>query len=280
MHYFNYHTHTCYCDGSSIPLKYIEKALEFEFSALGFSAHSPLPFKNEWSIKADQMSNYASEINDLKETFSNKIEIYLGLEMDFIPGTTANFYQMKKNHGLDYCIGSVHLVKQPESSQLWFIDGPEKGYTEGLQTLFDNNPRKAVTAYYNQICAMTITEKPDIIGHLDKVKMHNHNRYFSEEEQWYKDLISQTLKLISKSGSIVEINTRGVYTKRTDSLFPGIPVLEQCFHMDIPVTISSDSHQPEELRNYYNETMDIIKSIGFKFLYKLNGKTWVKTDIR
>lgn len=280
MRWFNFHTHSNYCDGSDNPRLYVEKAIELDFSAIGFSGHSPLPFDNAWSIRPGKISEYCEEINGLKLQFQDKIDIFLGLEIDYIPEITTRFDVFKQQQQLDYHIGSVHLVKNLESKLLWFIDGPEEGYIQGLEKIFQNNPQKAVETYYLQIKEMVIKEKPDVIGHFDKVKMHNKDRFFSEKETWYQKQISETLKVISKSESIMEINTRGIYKKKTKALFPDVAILEQCYMMNIPITLSSDSHKPEELNYYFNETIDIIKSIGFKHLYTLSLNGWKRIDIK
>ena len=110
---------------------------------------------------------------------------------------------------------------------------------------------------------MIITQKPTIVGHFDKVKMNNKGRFFSETEEWYENLVKETLTCIKKAGSIVEVNTRGIYKKRSDSLYPGIFALKEIHKMNIPVTISSDAHKPEELTSYFPETINILKDIGF-----------------
>ena len=73
------------------------------------------------------------------------------------------------------------------TDELWFIDGPDKNYVIGIENIFNNDIKKAVTNYYRQIQEMVITQKPDIIGHLDKIKMNNKARFFSEDEKWYKE---------------------------------------------------------------------------------------------
>ena len=56
-------------------------------------------------------------------------------------------------------------------------------------------------------------------------------RYFSEDEEWYEDLVWKTLKNIaSETNCIVEVNTRGLYKKRAETFFPSPRILEQVFH--------------------------------------------------
>lgn len=277
---FNLHTHTLFCDGKAEPEEYAKKAIELGFHTLGFSGHAPVPFENSFSIKEEEFDNYTSAINSLKEKYRDQINIFLALEIDFIPGITKRFSEFVKKGILDYTIGGVHLVRNKEKPGLWFIDGPKHEiYDDGLQKLFNGNVRKGVEAYFHQIQEMTFTQKPDIIAHLDKIKMHNKNRYFSEEESWYKDLVWKSLKTISETGSIVEVNTRGLYKKRSETTFPGPAILEQLLHLKIPITMSSDAHQPVDLNGYYNETMVLLNNIGFKELLCFSSEGWKKQRI-
>ena len=275
MQLFNFHTHTNFCDGNSEPETYVKKALDSGFKKLGFSGHAPVPFKNSFAIKEDNLENYFIKIRELKEKYINQIDIYLALEIDYIPGLTKDFIDFRKQGKLDYTIGSIHLVTNIKTKKLWFIDGAKiEEYDEGLQRAFDNNIKEGVTAFYHQTNEMLLNQNPDIIGHFDKIKMNNRNRYFLQNEKWYQQLISETLAIIKEKETIVEVNTRGLYKKRSDELFPGTDVLKQILKMEIPITVSSDAHKPEELSLLLNETNLTLKEIGFKTLRVFNGKYW------
>lgn len=276
MNLFNLHTHTNFCDGKAKPEEYVTKAIELGYHTLGFSGHAPVPFENKFAIKEENLEAYFQEIRRIKKKYQGQINILLSLEIDFIPGITRNFSEFREQAKLDYTIGGVHLIRNKERDDkgLWFIDGPyQEKYDEGLNKIFDGHARKGVEAYYSQVHEMAATQKPDIIAHFDKIKMHNKNRYFSEKESWYKDLVWQLLKYISKeTNCIVEMNTRGLYKKRSDSFFPGPEILEQIHHLNIPITLSSDAHLPEELDGYYNEALKLLSDIGFRELVYFIGK--------
>ena len=243
----NLHTHTRFSDGSSDPEDYVKAAIRQGFDKLGFSDHAPVPFKNNFAISDDKIDEYVSTILSLKKRYT-KPTILLALEADYIPGITTEFDHFRKSYPLDYLIGSVHLVKGDDSGELWFIDGPDISvYDEGLKNIFSGDGRKAVTAYYSQIQEMVATQKPEIIGHLDKIKMYNHDRYFLETDPWYQTLVDKTLDVIQKTGGTIEINTRGIYKKRSDTLFPGPEILKKIHQRGLPVIISSDAHKPDEL---------------------------------
>ncbi len=280
MHLFNFHTHTSYCDGNSEPEAYVKQAITMGFQSLGFSGHAPIPLENGFAIKEDELHTYCDEIRKLSEQYKNQIPIYLALEIDYIPGFTKDFKDFKESCNLDYTIGSVHLVVNPENKQLWFIDGGKTAtYDNGLQQIFNGDIQTAVKTYYHQVNQMIITQKPDIIGHLDKIKMNNQNRFFRQDEIWYKNLINECIAIIKEQGCIVEVNTRGLYKKRSDELFPGISILKELYRLKIPVTISADAHKPEELALLFQETACLLKEIGFKAVMVFKEGGWVEEAI-
>lgn len=278
---YNLHTHTRFSDGSSEPERYIEEALREGFSVLGFSDHSPVPFENSFALKEKNLPMYCRVIQELQKKYASPsseekaLEILLGIEIDFIPGMTMPFEELRKKYQFDYTIGSVHLVRDGNRDRLWFIDGPDISvYDDGIQSIFRGDGRIAVTAYYKQLREMISLHKPDIIGHLDKVKMYNRGRYFNETDPWYVGLIDETLDLIAASGTVVEVNTRGLYKKRAETFFPGPDVLKKILKMNIPVTISSDAHKPEELSKMFEDAVSTLKQLGFRSQRVLTGGRW------
>ena len=110
LQFYNYHTHTKYCDGSDEPENYVLEAIRQNMGALGFSGHSPVPFENTWSTKQEKLDEYFSIIDNLKNKYSTKLTIFKALEIDYIPGITKDFNSLRQSYNLDYTIGSVHLV--------------------------------------------------------------------------------------------------------------------------------------------------------------------------
>ncbi len=264
MQLFNLHTHSNFSDGKANAEDVVIEAINQGLEVLGFSDHSPVPFENTFAIKNDNVNNYITTIKSLKEKYQDKIDIYCSMEMDFIPGIVKNFKKTKEELGLDYMIGSVHLVGN-DIERLWFIDGSKvETYDEGLNNYFNGDIKKGVKAFFYQYNEMIETEVFDIVGHLDKIKMHNRNRYFLEEDKWYRDLLMETLTLIKEKSLIVEVNTRGIYKKRSTDFYPSSWILPIMREMNIPVVISSDAHLPNELTLCFKEAEDALKAAGYK----------------
>ena len=281
MQNFNLHTHSIYSDGKSQPREIVEEAVRQGLTTLGFSEHSPLPFDNTFSVKSADMPNYVAEIAQLKEEFKDKIDIYCGLEADYLTGVSEPFTVTKEKYRLDYLIGGVHLVINPAlrpfegpqgpqaqgplAEQIWFIDGPKwEVYDEGLQKFFDGDIRRAVRRFFEQSNEMIENEPFDIIAHFDKIKMHNRDRYFHEDEPWYRKLALETLDLIREKGLIMEINTRGIYKKRYNGFYPSPWLMEEACKMGVPAIISADAHHFSEITLEFDAAEDALKRAGYR----------------
>ena len=277
---FNYHTHSNFSDGGKPAENYIQEAIRQGMTDLGFSDHAPMPFKNTFSIQSGNYESYCLEINRLKDVYADKLNIFLGLEIDFIPGMMEDFAGLIHQGKLDYSIGSVHLIGQGNAENLWFTDGPKiETYDSGLNTFFGGDIRKAVKAFYSQTNQMIVSQKFDVIGHFDKVKMHNQNRYFTEDEKWYVELVFETLDLIRQKGIIVEVNTRGIYKKRSDSFFPSDFILQRMRALNIPVIISSDAHQPEELQCLFGDAVKAVRVAGYNEIMRFTKEGWISVNL-
>ena len=265
MQNFNLHTHSVYSDGKSQPREIVEEAVRQGLKTLGFSEHSPLPFDNTFSVKSADMPRYVAEIAQLKAEFKDKIDIYCGLEADYITGVSEPFAVTKEKYHLDYLIGGVHLVGQSANpDDIWFIDGPKwEVYDEGLQRFFDGDIRRAVRRFYEQTNEMIEREPFDIIAHFDKIKMHNRERYFHEDEPWYRQLALETLALIREKGLIMEINTRGIYKKRYNGFYPSPWLMEEACKMGVPAIISADAHHFSELTLEFAAAEEALKQAGY-----------------
>ena len=276
----NYHSHTRYSDGSSEPVDYIEKAIENNLVAYGFSCHAPTTFPCTWTIAPEKLNAYLQEIDSLKKQYEGTIEIYKSLEIDYFPGNPLAQPDNYKNLQLDYTIGSVHFVDNLKSGEAWNIDTSKRIFDDGMVEIFGGDGRKAVTKFYELTLEMLDVMKPDIIGHLDKIKMFNTgNKFFNEKELWYCDLVETVLQKIAATGTIVEVNTRGLYRGKTNDHYPSDSVMKRCLDMQIPVMINTDCHKPEEVALGIEDARQVLANIGFKTLRVLLNNRWKDIEI-
>ena len=279
MRWTNYHSHCYYCDGSAQPAAYVTEAIRQGFRAYGFSSHAPVPFATTWSMKQENLAAYLAEINRLKEQHQAQIQLYTGLEVDFMPGVVGP-RSAARQLPLDYTVGSVHFVEAFPDGQPWEIDGAAAIFRDGLNQIFHGDIRAAVTRYYELTRRMVTEQCPTIIGHLDKIKMQNTAAdLFSEEADWYQQEILATLAVIATSPAVVEVNTRGLYKNRTADVYPSRWVLAQMQQRNIPVTISSDAHQPAEIAGYFEHAARVLAEVGYQNINVLIDGRWQETPL-
>lgn len=267
----NLHTHSHFCDGTSSLSEIVNSAVSKNMISLGFSSHAPLPFNSPWCMKKENLTNYLHEINQLKKNTS-QLQIYSGLEVDYIPGKISP--EDFKNQ-LDYTIGSVHFVESFADGRGWEIDGTHASFNEGYEHIFKKDIHAVIARYFDLTREMITKSCPTIIGHLDKIKIQNkYHPYFDESESWYRKEVIRTLEVIRTSGAIAEVNTRGLYQKKSLTPYPSPWILDLICQQQIPITLSSDAHHPDDLVNQFPETAKLLLAIGFKKIRILMDGRW------
>jgi histidinol-phosphatase (PHP family) len=280
MSWVNFHTHSAFDDGNVVLEEYVKEALKQDVAILGFSSHNPLPFSVDWVLKKEDYEKYCKTVRDLSEKYKDKIRILLGLEMDFLSNLGSYYREGIDLSALDFLIGSIHFVNFFSDNKGWAIDESQEDFEKGLDEIYSGNIKKVVEDYYKLIRNMLKLENPDIVAHLDLIKMNNkEEKYFSEEEKWYRQAVFDTLKAVAKSSSILEVNTGGIARGKTDSLYPSNWILEEAYNMRIPITLSSDAHSPEQITAKFKEAAVLLNSIGYKEVYILHKKTWAPHPI-
>jgi histidinol-phosphatase (PHP family) len=275
MSWTNFHSHSNFCDGNETPEKSVEAAIKQKMPAFGLSSHAPVVFKTDWCLADEKLGEYLKSADDLKMLYKSKIQLYKGLEIDYIPEVAGRSKHLLTDVELDYFIGSIHFVDVVPDGTRWNIDHTSNFFEEGLEKIFNSSFEKASARFFELTQQMIEEDKPDIIGHLDKIKMYNvNNRYFSEEDFFYRKQIEHILSVIKKAGVIVEVNTRGFYRYGQQSLYPSKWILEKLAKYDIPVMLNSDSHKPEEISAGFDYAFDKLKGAGIKRLWALFDSKW------
>ena len=278
MKWTNYHSHTNFSDGKGEPELYVKSAIDHKMYAYGYSCHSPVPFKSNWNMKFENLLAYINEIKRLKEKYKEQIKLFLGLEIDYIKNIVGinNF----KHLNLDYTIGGVHFLGFFDDGTAWDYDGGKIKYEKGLKELFNNDIKSLVKYYYEQVNNMVINEKPDIIAHFDLIKKYNKGNYFFDEnEKWYKDILLESLEIISKSNSIVEVNTRGILKEIDDEFYPSNFILDKCKEFNIKLCLSADTHNSKDVMAFLPEARNLLIEKGFEELFIFDEKGWYPIGI-
>lgn len=276
----NYHTHSEFCDGVGRLEEYVVSALQQGMTSLGFSSHAPLPFETGWAMRNEAFPVYAAQISQLKRRYAGRLDVFLGLEVDYIPGLFSPTAPEIRRMDLDYTIGSVHFLGQLPDHSGWTVDCPFTEFEAGVQFSFGGNMKQAVEHYYSRMKTMVTFFPPDIIAHFDLIKRNNRGNYFfSEEDGWYHSLVASTLDVIAQSGCILEVNTGAVLNHTSAMLYPSEWILHECLTRNIPVTVNSDAHTPGKIAGYFEEIQGQLQEIGFRSIRVLTSEGWVEAPL-
>jgi histidinol-phosphatase (PHP family) len=276
----NYHTHTRHCDGKGTPGEFAEAALAKGMPRLGFSGHNVLPFPAEWTMPPGNLEGYLREVRETKERYRDRLEVFLGMEVDYLPGLTSPVDPSIRGLGLDFVIGSVHFIAAVDGRYSWTVDGTPEEFEAGLRDSFAGDVRALVEGYYERMGEMARLAAPDIVGHFDIVKKNNRDgRWFSEEAPWYRTACRAALEAVARSGSVLEINTGGVVRNTSGALYPSDFILREVRDLGIPVMVNADAHRPEHIDGHFRPTVRLLRELGFRSQRQLTARGWIDQEL-
>ena len=148
MHHTSYHTHNTYCDGNSSIETMVEAASERKLEGIGISSHSPVPFDTYYALRIERLAEYRAEVLRLREVYAGRINVWLGLEVDYIPECMDFFREQVLPLGFDYLIGSVHYVGREPGGAFWPIDESSERFAAGLANQWECDVERMVNDYY------------------------------------------------------------------------------------------------------------------------------------
>lgn len=280
MDWSNYHGHSNYCDGKGNLQEYVNRAIQLGIKTMGISSHAPLPFETTWAMSAEKLPTYMKDMSTLKQRYEGEIELYTGLEVDFIPNVMSPKHPDIEGLGLDYTVGSVHYVDTFPDGVPFEADGSREVFINAIHQIFDGDERKLVTRYFELVCMMLQEAPPTILGHLDKIKIHNtKGQLFDEESDWYRDLVVQVLDELSGKGTILEVNTRGVYKKKCTETYPSPWILKKAYERNIPITLNSDAHHIREITASFEQAAHTVKACGYRHIQQIRNGVWEGTKL-
>jgi len=251
----NYHNHTVFCGHATGSMdEYVLRAIENGITEFGFSDHAPVPenIRDGISMNPEELEKYLSLILDVKEKYKGSIAVKTGLEIDF-----PFFESLNKKYltdpRIDYIIGSTHYMDG------WGFDNPAE-----MSRYNDRDIDDIYTDYYALIEGLVDARFCDIVGHFDLIKKFGHRA-----SKDMTPVIRKIAKKMSAYGISSEINTSGL-RKPVKEIYPSDEIINIFFQENVPVTLGSDSHSPDDVCSGYSEAIEKIKSAGYR---KLSGFT-------
>jgi histidinol-phosphatase (PHP family) len=256
MRWSSLHTHSVFCDGKDEIETFCRRAWEKGLAAVGFSSHAPLDRKtglsSDWHIREDQLGLYIDTVRAAGRRWEGRLPVYLGLEIDYIPGLMGPADRNFQELGLDYIIASVHYLIPPRGAP-FTVDGPREELDQGVREGFNGDGEALADHYWQNVEGMIRAGGFDILGHVDLVKKSNREeRLFSPESETYRQRTRAAASLLAGSGIVAEVNTGGVNRGYIGETYPSLPILKHFRQGKVPVVVTADAHRAEDLDGNYD----------------------------
>jgi len=266
------HTHTVFCDGADDVESCCRAAFEKGLSSLGFSSHAPIfkktGIQTTWHLADDRLDEYIEAVRAAQKRWEGKLPVYLGLEVDFIPGLMGPADKDYREMGLDFIIGAVHYVIPPKG-QPFIIDDSAEELNRNIKAIYGGDSLAVVEAYWDSQEAMIRAGGFDLLAHPDLVRKNNmapggaENQLFSENDELYRQRTAAIAALMGEAGIPAEINTGGLNRGKTKDCFPSPDFLKQLKKYQVAMVINADAHRAEHLGGHYEEARQSLLAAGY-----------------
>ena len=223
----NYHTHTPRCHHAvGSEREYVEKGIEAGLELLGFSDHGPYIFGEGYSshfrMTLEEFPEYVRTVLNLRKAYAGKIEIPLGLELEYYPKHVRELLTRIKDYPVDYLILGQHFTCNE-------YDGTYSGYVTADANVLEAYCDQSIDAM--QTGLYTYFAHPDLINYRGDSKL-------------YRRQMARICREAKQCGIPLEYNLLGL---REDRHYPNIRFWELVAEEGCDVILGRDAHDPDAL---------------------------------
>lgn len=265
----DYHVHTEFSDDSDYAMEQVIKdAITMRLDEVCFTDHVDYGVKKDWDEpggmiyrkggvgEPDKMpvANvdypvYYETFKDLSALYNKDIPLKLGLEFGMQAHTIDQYEKLFARYPFDFIILSVHEV---EDKEFWNQEFQQGRTQQEYNEYYYKELLYLVKNYHNY----------SVLGHMDLITRYDKAGTYPFEK--LKPLLTEILRTVIADGKGIEINTSSQRYGLTD-LTPSRDVLKLYRELGGRIlTIGSDSHKPEHLGAFIDETKQELKMLGFK----------------
>ena len=272
------HTHTLFCDGRHDIETMCHSAFSRGLCTIGFSSHAPIfkqtGLKTTWHLPEEKLNEYITEILAARRRWQGKLNVYMGLELDYIKGLRSAQDSDIKAINPDYIIGVVHYIVPPKGEPFTLDDAAED-FEKGLKKGFNGDIEALLDMYWQEVAEMIALGGIDILGHADLYKINCRDNNAEKEAAHVRKIA----KAVSQAGIAVEVNTGGLNRGRAGHTFPSASLLRIFREYNVPAIITADAHCCTDVNGNYDIALKTLAEAGYTehFLLEFNEngeKNW------
>lgn len=245
----NLHTHTPRCNHAwGTEEEYVQKALEAGLQILGFSDHTPYVFPGNYyshfRMRPELLEDYVNSVLTVREKYQGKIQIPLGLELEYYPGLLPNLLPILKDYPFDYLLLGQH-----------FIGNEVNDHYSGRATA----DKEHLIRYCNQTIEAMQTGMFTYFAHPDLLN------YVGDDNRFYRDQYRRICREAKQCGIPLEINLLGMLELKH---YPNNRFWEIAAEEGNSVVLGRDAHEPKQLLmdEFEQRGLRIVSDYGLELL--------------
>ena len=196
--------------------------------------------------------SYRSEYLAMKEKYDGRIRLYYGVELGILAPLGDDLVTYVKSHPeFDFIIGSNHTCG---------------GFDPYYPAFLENRTEEEALNLYFEETLNNLNHFSDIdsCGHLDYVARYLPHRETLYSYAAFSERIDPILSFLISGGIALEVNTAPLM-KGMRYFNPLPEILARYREMGGElITVGSDAHVPEKVAGRFEETADILRSLGFR----------------
>lgn len=273
----NYHSHTTYCDARTDINEFIAIAVWMGYTSYGVSPHSPIKLPTHCNMRIDRVEDYIAEMNRLKARYAHKIELYTGMEIDYIDDDWCASSVYFQNLPLDYRIAGVHYLMGVNGAFVE-VDCSATRFKEVIDSHFGGNIEALIEAYYKAMNRTVQLGGYDFIAHPDKISKNCETLSRGiTSSSWYNSLFMNFIQGAATHNRMLEINTKSINTGGW--IFPNSNKFKLLKELNIDIVVNSDAHLPRNINIGYNTVNSLLKGAGYTSTKQIKNGAWIDNPL-
>lgn len=225
--FFHIHTYRCGHTDGSADEDYIKKAIELGGDNIWFTDHAPFPgnpFGNR--MKYEDLDEYILSLKKLKSKYSNRINVKIGLEIEYFP-SYDDYYKTLKSMNIFDCLMLGQHMYEVIPNQYSFSLSKERLQKEECYGLASAIMMGMNTGYFN------------VLAHPDRV--------FRRIEVWNDDMAELVKEIINSAKENDVILERNLSSKKDSKYYDKFWAIVP---EDVNTIVGYDAHNVDDLRIY------------------------------
>jgi len=174
------------------------------------------------------------------------LPVKVGLEVDYFQGREPQIRELLESRSWDVLLGSVHwiagLAMDWELASVW-----ERHSVDDIWR-----------RYVDALCAGAASGLFDVMAHPDLAKVFGH-RPDPKPVALYEEIAGS----FAAAGVCAEVSTAG-YGRALGELYPDPELLALFRRSEVPVTLASDAHAPDQVGRHFDRALAALHEAGYR----------------